>query len=116
MYHDPYIVFLASMSIYICLKELNFRIQAAFLTLFVFLFSYSYYYFHSVLRPFQDYFGSYETGQSVGGAKMGGPREKASDTPASRTWFVSHVLHVGLEHTPDKAVRLCECLSAHYFK
>ena len=26
---------------------------------------------------------------SVGGAKMGGPREKPPDTPASRTWLVS---------------------------
>ena len=31
---------------------------------------------NSVLRPFQDYFSSYETGQSVGGAKTGEPREK----------------------------------------
>ena len=33
-------------------------------------------FFNSVLRPFQDYFSSYETGQSVGGAKTGEPREK----------------------------------------
>ena len=38
-----------------------------------------------VLRPFQDYFSSYETDQSVGGAKTGEPREKPPDTPASRT-------------------------------
>ena len=31
---------------------------------------------NSVLRPFQDYFSSYETGQSVGWAKTGEPREK----------------------------------------
>ena len=48
-------------------------------------------FFNSVLRPFQDYFSSYETGQSVGGAKTGEPREKPPDTPASRTWLVSHV-------------------------
>ena len=42
-----------------------------------------------VLRPFKDYFNSYETGQSVGGAKTGEPREKTSGTPASRTWLVS---------------------------
>ena len=45
---------------------------------------------NSVLRPFQDYFSSYETGQSVGGAKTGEPREKPPDTSASRTWLVSH--------------------------
>ena len=32
--------------------------------------------FNSVLRPFQDYFSLNETGQSVGGAKTGEPREK----------------------------------------
>ena len=61
--------------------------------------------FTSVLRPFQDYFRSYETGQSVGGAKREGPREKTPDTPASRTWLVSHVARAGLEPTPDTAVR-----------
>ena len=30
-----------------------------------------FFFFYSVLRPFQDYFSSYETGQSVGGAKTG---------------------------------------------
>ena len=56
-----------------------------------------YFFFNSVLRPFQDYFSSYETGQSVGGAKTG--------EPASRTWLVSHVARAGLETTPDTAVR-----------
>ena len=60
--------------------------------------------FYSVLRPFQDYFSSYETGQSVGGAKTGEPREKPPDTPASRTWLVSHVARAGLEPTPDTGV------------
>ena len=63
------------------------------------------YFFHSVLRPFQDYFSSCETGQSVGGAKTGEPREKPPDTPASRTWLVSHVTRAGFEPTPDTAVR-----------
>ena len=34
------------------------------------------FFLNSVLRPFQDYFSSYETGQSVGGAKTGEPLEK----------------------------------------
>ena len=59
----------------------------------------------SVLRPFQDYFNSYETGQSVGGAKTGEPREKTPGTPTSRTWVVSHVASAVLEPTPDTAVR-----------
>ena len=62
-----------------------------------------FFFFDSVLRPFQDYFSSYETGQSVGGAKTGEPREKPPDTPASRTWLVSHVARVGLEPTPVTA-------------
>ena len=32
--------------------------------------------FYSVLHPLQDYLSSCETGQSVGGAKTGEPREK----------------------------------------
>ena len=64
-----------------------------------------YFFFNSVLRPFQDYFNSYQTGQSVGGAKTGEPREKPPDTPASRTWLVSHVARAGIEPTPDTAVR-----------
>ena len=55
-----------------------------------------YFFLNSVLCPFQDYFSSYETGQSVGGAKTGEPREKPPGTPASRTW---------LKPTPDTAVR-----------
>ena len=55
--------------------------------------------------PFQDYFSSYETGQSVGGAKTGDPRDKTPDTPTSRTWLVSHVARAGLEPTPVTAVR-----------
>ena len=64
-----------------------------------------FFFFDSVLRPFQDFFSSYETGQSVGGAKTGEPREKPPGTPASRTWLVSHVARAGLEPTQDTAVR-----------
>ena len=53
------------------------------------------------LPPFQDYFISCETGQSVGGAKTGEPGERNPGTPASRTWLVSHVPSAGLEPTPD---------------
>ena len=63
------------------------------------------FFFDSVLRPFQDYFSSYEMGQSVGGAKTGDPREKPPGTPASRTWLVSHVAKAGLEPTADTVVR-----------
>ena len=66
---------------------------------------YIYFIFNSVLRPFQYYFSSYETGQSVGGAKMGEPRENPPGTPASRTWLVSHVARAGIKPTPDTAVR-----------
>ena len=37
------------------------------------------FFFYSVLRPFQYYFSSYETGQLVGGAKTGEP-------PRKNTW------------------------------
>ena len=58
-------------------------------------------FFESVLRPFEDYFSSYEMGQSLGRVKMGELKEKPSDRPASRTWLVSHVPCVVLEPTPD---------------
>ena len=61
--------------------------------------------FDSVLCPIQDYFSSYETGQSVGGAKMGEPREKPPGIPTCRTWLVSHVVRAGLKPTPDIGVR-----------
>ena len=50
-------------------------------------------------------FSSYETGQSVGGAKTAEPREKPPGTPASRTWLVSHVASAGRDPTPETAVR-----------
>ena len=53
---------------------------------------YIYFSINSALHPFQDYFSSYETGQSVGE-----PREKPHGTPASRTSLVSHVASAGLE-------------------
>ena len=62
---------------------------------YFFVVFFSIYFFNSVLRPFQSYFRSYETGQSVGVAKTGKPREKTPDTPASRTWLISHVARGG---------------------
>ena len=64
-------------------------------------------FFFSVLRPFQDYFSSYETDQTVGGQKWENPKKNhlAHPGPASRTWLVSHVASAGLEPTPDTAVR-----------
>ena len=45
-----------------------------------------------------------ETSQSIGG-RNGSTPGKPPDTPASRTWLVSHVASAGLEPTPDTAVR-----------
>ena len=56
---------------------------------------YSICFLNSVLGPFQDHFSSYETGQSVDGAKTRESREKTPDTPTSRTWLVSHVASAG---------------------
>ena len=39
--------------------------------------------------------------------KTGSTPGKPSDTPASRTWLVSHVASAGLEPIPVTAVRLC---------
>ena len=66
---------------------------------------YYHYYYYISFAPFQDYFSSYETGQSVGGRKWENPEKKPPDTPASRTCLVSHVASAGLEPTLDTAVR-----------
>ena len=55
--------------------------------------------------PFKIISAHMRRGQSVGGVKTGEPREKPPDTPASRTWLVSHVARAGLEPTPNTAVR-----------
>ena len=49
------------------------------------------YFFNSVLRPFQDYFSSYETGQSVGGRKREIPEEKHLTHPQTEVGL-SHML------------------------
>ena len=75
-----------------------------FFFFFFFIYFFFFFFCNSVLRPFQDYFSSYETGQSVCGVITGEPREKPPGTPASRAWLVSHVARAGLEPTPDTAV------------
>ena len=67
-------------------------------------------YFYSVFRPFQDHFSSFETGQSVGGAKTGEPPENLqAELGLSHT----DVTRAGLEPTPDTAVRcLYLCLTS----
>ena len=49
------------------------------------------YFFNSVLRPFQDYFSSYETGQSVGGRKREIPEKKHLAHPQAEVGL-SHML------------------------
>ena len=68
-------------------------------------FFFFFFFFDSVLLPMEDFFSSYEMGQSVGGRKRENPQENPPGTPASRTWLVSRVAIAGLEPTPDTAVR-----------
>ena len=64
-----------------------------------------FFFFFSVFRPFQDYCSSYEMGQSVGGAKMGA-REKNHLTHPQAELGLSHMWpELGIEPTPDTAVR-----------
>ena len=53
-------------------------------------------FFNSVLRPFQDYFSSYETGQSEGGRKRENPEKKHLAHPQAELGL-SHVARAGLE-------------------
>ena len=63
----------------------------------------NYYFFFRFNVPFK-IISLIETSQWVGGGKREYPG-KPPDTPASRTWLVSHVASAGLEPTPDTAVR-----------
>ena len=84
-----------SYTLHVCLQKVVLVVRDGLL---------SYFFFDSVQLPFQDYFTHIETSQSVGEAKREYPR-KPPDTPASRTWLVSHVASAGLEPTPVTAVR-----------
>ena len=64
-----------------------------------------FFFFHSVLRPFQDYFSSYETGQSVGGRKRDNPEKKHVAHPQAELDLYHYVAGTGLGPTPDTAVR-----------
>ena len=76
-----------------------------------------FYFIHVCLRPFHDYFSSYETDQSVGGRKReNSESEKPPGTPASRTWFVSHVARAELKYIPVTAVvKKPLCHGGHIF-
>ena len=50
-----------------------------------------FYFFGLSFTSLSSFFTHIETNQSVGGAKTRVPREKPPDTPASRTWLVSHM-------------------------
>ena len=52
---------------------MGFELDPVLLGLFGFF--YYYLFFNSVLSPFQDYFSSFETGQSVGGQKQENPEK-----------------------------------------
>ena len=64
------------------------------------------FFLNSVLLPFQDYFSSYETGQSVGGRKLENPKKNHLAHPQAELGLhVSHEASAGLEPTLDTAVR-----------
>ena len=47
----------------------------------LFIYFFIYFYFNSVLRPFQENFSSYETGESVGGRKRENPENNHLEHP-----------------------------------
>ena len=67
-------------------------------------YAYDFFFFNSVLHPFQDYFSSYDTGQSVGGRKWENPEKNHLAHPQAELGL-SHVASAGLETPPDSAVR-----------
>ena len=58
---------------------------------FLNFFFYFIFFFKFSFTSLSSFFTHIETNQSVGGAKTGVPGEKPPDTPASRTWLVSHM-------------------------
>ena len=63
-------------------------------------------FFYSVLHHFQDYFSSYEMGQSVGGTRTPPPPRKTTrHTHKQNSVNVSPVRCAGCTTTPDTAVR-----------
>ena len=63
-------------------------------------FFFFFFFLNSVLRPFQDYFSSYEMSQSVGGAKPGEAEKNHLAHPQAELGL-SHLASAGLEPTPD---------------
>ena len=62
-------------------------------------------FFPTVLHPFQDYFSSYETGQSIGGRKRENPEKNNLAHPQAELGL-SHMWPVqALKPTPDTAVK-----------
>ena len=57
----------------------------------VVFFFFFFFFFGFSFTSLSSFFTHIETNQSVGGAKTGVPGEKPPDTPASRTWLVSHM-------------------------
>ena len=54
------------------------------------------FFFYSLLRPFQDYFSSYEPVQSVGGSKMDEPPRKSTWHTHKQNLACVAFAHVGL--------------------
>ena len=80
------------------------RVSAiACVVLFFFFFFFFFFFLIQFNVPFK-IISLIETSQSIGG-RNGRTPGKPPDTPASRTWLVSHVASAGLEPTPDTAVR-----------
>ena len=65
---------------------------------------YFFFFFNSVLHPFQDYFSTYETGQSVGERKWENTEKNHLAHPQAELGL-SHVARAQLEPTPDTAVK-----------
>ena len=67
------------------------KVWLLFIYFFFFLFYFIFFFFGFSFTSLSSFFTHIETNQSVGGAKTGVPGEKPPDTPASRTWLVSHM-------------------------
>ena len=96
---SPFYIYIAANFMYFLVSLFPFNIFNAILTFFFLI------QFYIPFKIISAHIDIYIKSLTVGGAKTGEPREKPPDTPASRTWLVSHVARAGLEPTPVTAVR-----------
>ena len=88
-----FVFVLSTLLVFLCSGSFVFNIQLSYFLKFMhrLMKLFFFFFFLFSFTSLSSFFTHIETNQSVGGAKTGVPGEKPPDTPASRTWLVSHM-------------------------